>query len=80
MRREFERLDQRLRHQLRLNQIHSKVRYLRLVQQTSNQIGADRARNLLRRIADVLARRERRVDAVVVIPKVHVHVLIGRMD
>src|SRR5258708_3903776 len=77
--RELERLDHHLRQDLRLQEIHPQVRNLRLVAPTSEGIRAERQRNLLRRGAQVLARREHSVHTALVALPLRIEPLIGRV-
>src|SRR5437899_1020450 len=59
-------LDQQLRQNLRLDEIHAEMRRLRLIEDAAECVGSKRQGDLLRRVADVFAWCERRVHRVVV--------------
>src|SRR5437667_6535501 len=77
---EFQRLNERLSEDLRLQQVHPKVGRFRLIEDAAYGVRAERQRNLLRRIAEVLARCKDGVHGVVVASQPRVQSGIRRMS
>ena len=79
MRREFQRLCDRLSDNLRAEHVHSEMRHLRGVGRTAVRISRQREPHLHRRLSDNLPRLERRVDDVVVADETVVEGRVRRM-
>src|SRR5215467_15836206 len=76
MRCKLNRVEQRLGHDLTLQQVHSEVRDLWLVENSSPGIRRDRTGYLLGSVADVLPSCEERVELGVVIDHVRIDALV----
>ena len=79
MRRELQRLNEHLRENLRLQQVHSQVRRLGLIENPSDGVRPQRQHHLLWRVPEILSRRECGVHRVVVAAQPLVERLIDGM-